>query len=361
MDIRLLRRLQQQGLAAGRDKDEQSQDEQARGHTAWRRYDTRQYQGREIIQPLSPTGKKAFTVTMTPEERQVAEAISWETIQWSVKDRIAFQWDRDECYIGTIIGVTMKAIKISFDFQRRVAKEDGVPIDSKGYTVSMRPSNIRILGRVGDRRARPSAMPLEKIMKFVTDVGAPGLRLDKTVQKELLDQLGRPGKVVQPPRARKRIAQREKVAQEVKQRGRRPAAGGAGGGGDPAVAAKVNARFGARYFLVLLKAGRGKFGAAWLSAESYAQPDVPQGLSTADVFRVDNSNKDLLADAIDEGQVQVRMGSGRKVTVRGWTQIDEEDMEELRDMLSRDGAKAMTDVGMFPDTGKLTDLKWSRI
>ena len=148
---------------------------------------------------MSPTGKKPFNVHLTPEERRVANAIPWTPIEWSIGDRVAFQWDRDECYVGEIIGVTTKMVKISFDFQRAAAKEDGVPFDSKGYTVSTRPTNIQILGRVGDRQARPNAMPLEQIMRFVTDVGAPGLRLDKTVPKELL------------ARARKRIQRRKQV------------------------------------------------------------------------------------------------------------------------------------------------------
>ena len=183
----------------------------------WERYRVRHWTGddspggRDIIQPMSPTGKLAHPVPMTREERQIAEAIPWTPIEWNMGDRVAFQWDRDECYVGTIIGVptkTTKMIKISFDFQRAAAKEDGVPFDSKGYTVSTHPTNIRILGRVGDRRARPNAMPLERIKRFVTDVGAPGLSLDRTVPKDLPD---RSGKVVQPPRARKRIQRRNQV------------------------------------------------------------------------------------------------------------------------------------------------------
>ena len=189
---------------------------QRRASPGWKRYQIRRYRGdrpdgRDIIQPMSPTGKLAHPVPMTPEEKQIAKAIPRTPIEWNIEDRVAFQWDRDECYVGTIIGVTTKMIKISFDFQRAAAKEDGVPLDSKGYTVSTHPTNIRILGRVGDRRARPNAMPLERIMRFVTDVGAPGLRLDKTVSKELLDLLDRSGKVVQPPRARKRIQRRNQV------------------------------------------------------------------------------------------------------------------------------------------------------
>ena len=167
---------------------------------------------------MSPTGKMPF-VTLTPEEKRIQdqEAILWPLIEWSIDDRIAFQWARDECYVGTIIGVTAKEIKILFDFQRVAAKEDGVPLDSKGYTYSPRRTSIRVLGRVGDRRAHPDAMPLERIMRLVTDVGAPGLRLDKAVPKELLDRLDRSGKVVQPPRARKRTqgASRSKRTPDV--------------------------------------------------------------------------------------------------------------------------------------------------
>ena len=192
---------------------------QRRASPGWERFQIRRYtadrpDGRDIIQPMSPTGKKQFDVNLTPEERRVAKAIPWIPIEWNIEDRVAFQWDRDECYLGTIIGVptkTTKMLKISFDFQRAAAKEDRVPFDSKGYTVSMHPTNIRILGRVGDRRARPNAMPLERIMRFVTDVGAPGLHLDKTVPKELLDLLDRSDKVVQPPRARTRIQRRNQV------------------------------------------------------------------------------------------------------------------------------------------------------
>ena len=178
------------------------------------RYQIRHYRpdSRDIFQPMSPTGKKPF-VTLTPEEKRVQdqEAIPWPLIEWSIKDRVAFQWARDECYVGTIIGVTTKKIKISFDFQWAAAKEDGVPLDSKGYTYSPLRTNIRILGRVGDGRARPNEMPLERIKRFVTDVGAPGLRPDKTVPKELLDRLDRSGKAVQPPRARRRIQRRKQV------------------------------------------------------------------------------------------------------------------------------------------------------
>lgn len=176
----------------------------------WQRYKVRRYtgdrpDGRDIRQPMSPTGKMPF-VTLTPEEKRIQdqEAVLWPLIEWSIDDRIAFQWARDECYVGTIIGVTAKEIKILFDFQRVAAKEDGVPLDSKGYTYSPRRTSIRVLGRVGDRRAHPDAMPLERIMRLVTDVGAPGLRLDKGVPKELLDRLDRSSKVVQPPRARRR-------------------------------------------------------------------------------------------------------------------------------------------------------------
>ena len=176
--------------------------EKRRASPGWKRYQVRHYRGdrpdgRDIRQPLSPTGKKPF-VTLTPEEKRVQdqEAIPWPLIEWSIEDRVAFQWARDECYLGTIIGVTTKKIKISFDFQWAAAKEDGVPLDSKGYTYSPDRTNIRILGRVGDRRARPDKMSLERIMKFVTEVGAPGLRLDGTVPKELLDRLDRLGKVV---------------------------------------------------------------------------------------------------------------------------------------------------------------------